>query len=233
MSGKSQLLVSDGPVGGELETIFNIIFTAVVTGGGSGIGMMIASALVQNGAKVYIASRKESQLKEVTDALNKKGPGSCSYVVADLSSKAGCDRLANAIKSKEQKIHILVNNSGATWGAPYDNNTGVFTYHFFALYFDYMKYRLTDVLAKDSNNQDPARVINISSVAAFTTLVEGKKMSSGGSGTWSCKFVTCKHPEHFVNLYATDAASKAAAYAFKTQGEEGMAVGQPMGKESQ
>lgn len=39
--------------------------TAVVTGGGSGIGTMIASAYVQNGAKVYIASRKEKQLKEV------------------------------------------------------------------------------------------------------------------------------------------------------------------------
>ena len=39
--------------------------TAVVTGGGSGIGTMIASAYVQNGAKVYIASRKEQQLKEV------------------------------------------------------------------------------------------------------------------------------------------------------------------------
>ena len=38
---------------------------AVVTGGGSGIGTMIASAYVQNGAKVYIASRKEEQLKEV------------------------------------------------------------------------------------------------------------------------------------------------------------------------
>ena len=40
-------------------------WTAVVTGGGSGIGTMIASAYVQNGAKVYIASRKEAQLKEV------------------------------------------------------------------------------------------------------------------------------------------------------------------------
>jgi hypothetical protein len=41
-------------------------WTAVVTGGGSGIGTMIASAYVQNGAKVYIASRKEEQLKEVS-----------------------------------------------------------------------------------------------------------------------------------------------------------------------
>lgn len=38
---------------------------ALVTGGGSGLGSMMAAALVQNGAKVYIASRKEKQLKEV------------------------------------------------------------------------------------------------------------------------------------------------------------------------
>lgn len=46
---------------------------------------MFASAYVQNGAKVYIASRKEKQLKEVADALNQKGPGSCHYVIADVS----------------------------------------------------------------------------------------------------------------------------------------------------
>ena len=57
------------------------VWVAVVTGGGSGIGTMFASAYVQNGAKVYIASRKEKQLKEVAEALNKKGPGSCHYVV--------------------------------------------------------------------------------------------------------------------------------------------------------
>ncbi len=79
----------------------------MVTGGGSGIGTMIASAYVQNGAKVYIASRKEEQLKEVgrvhawyyiltnltdvplrikvSEKLNKIGPGSCEYVVANLS----------------------------------------------------------------------------------------------------------------------------------------------------
>ena len=74
---------------------------ALVTGGGSGIGTMIATALVQNGAKVchatslarkqliwlqvYISSRKEKQLQEVSELLNKTRPESCHYFVADLS----------------------------------------------------------------------------------------------------------------------------------------------------
>lgn len=46
------------------------------------------------------------------------------FVVKKKKSKAGCDHLANAIKQREKKIHILVNNSGATWGAPYDKYEG-------------------------------------------------------------------------------------------------------------
>lgn len=74
---------------------------------------------------------------QVADQLNKTGPGSCDYIVADVSvrlpclanterllnyiqSQAGCQKLVDAVKAKEDKIHILVNNSGVTWGAPYD-----------------------------------------------------------------------------------------------------------------
>ncbi|KAG8962940.1 hypothetical protein FRC03_003610 [Tulasnella sp. 419] len=162
---------------------------AVVTGGGSGIGTMIAEALVQNGAKVYIASRKEKQLKEVSERLNKKGPGSCQYFIADLGSKSGCDALAEAIKAKETKVHILVNNSGATWGAPWDavpekegwdrvmslNVKGIF----------YLTVGLTELLAKDSTAEDPARVINISSVAGLDTRAEDTALGAEGHGLWS------------------------------------------------
>jgi hypothetical protein len=40
-------------------------------------------------------------------------------------SKAGCDHLVEAIKAKEEKIHILVNNSGMSWGAPFDKYADV------------------------------------------------------------------------------------------------------------
>ncbi|KAI7092798.1 hypothetical protein KC352_g40131, partial [Hortaea werneckii] len=56
----------------------------LVTGGASGLGEMAAQAFVQNGAKVIIASRKEAELKKTADRLNKLGPGSCDYAVADL-----------------------------------------------------------------------------------------------------------------------------------------------------
>jgi NAD(P)-dependent dehydrogenase (short-subunit alcohol dehydrogenase family) len=87
----------------------------------------MATALVQNGARVIIASRKEKALKEVADQLNSAsksaggGGGSCEYIVADLGSKAGCEALAAEIRKKTDKVHLLVNNSGVTWGARYED----------------------------------------------------------------------------------------------------------------
>ena len=63
MSGAKS--VSSVLKGCTLEILTASIAPAVVTGGGSGIGAMFAAAYVQNGAKVYIASRKEKQLREV------------------------------------------------------------------------------------------------------------------------------------------------------------------------
>ena len=61
----------------------------IVTGGGSGIGTMIARGFVGAGASVIIASRKEPSLKEVTEELSQLGE--CGYIVADLSTEASAD----------------------------------------------------------------------------------------------------------------------------------------------
>ncbi|KAG8742607.1 hypothetical protein FRC10_001205 [Ceratobasidium sp. 414] len=141
---------------------------ALVSGGGSGIGLMIAGALVQNGAKVYIASRKEKQLKE---------------------SKAGCDALCDAFKKRESKLHILVNNSGATWGAPWENfpeKEGwdrVMALNVKSLF--YMTSNLTEYLQKDATPLDPGRVVNISSVASKDTIANETGLSAKGQGLWS------------------------------------------------
>ncbi|CDO72127.1 hypothetical protein BN946_scf184962.g70 [Trametes cinnabarina] len=229
---------------------------AVVTGGGSGIGSMIASAYVQNGAKVYIASRKEKQLKEMSEALTKKGPGSCHYIVADISvqSKAGCDALADAIKARESKIHILVNNSGASWGAPFDNvpeKEGwdkILSLNVKSIF--YMTAALTPLLAKDATSFEPGRVINISSVAGITTTAQGSKLSGAGNGLWSLCAETDFIPDcwtdgtskaavnHLTILLATTLApkfitvfpSKMTSFGLKQHGEEGLADGNPFGR---
>ena len=72
----------------------------------------MATAFVQNGAKVFIASRKEGQLKTMAEKLTAAGPGSCEYIVGDIGTKAGCDSVAEALKKRTKKLNVVINNSG-------------------------------------------------------------------------------------------------------------------------
>lgn len=138
---------------------------AVVTGGASGIGTMIARGFVEAGVSVIIASRKEASLKEVTDELSQIGE--CSYIVADLSTEDGCRLLGEAVAERWESLDILVNNAGANWGAPLAeqdskswarvldvNVEGVFHTTKFLL----------PLLKAAGTAEEPARIINIGSV---------------------------------------------------------------------
>ncbi|EMC93410.1 hypothetical protein BAUCODRAFT_125274 [Baudoinia panamericana UAMH 10762] len=111
-------MASDNPskrTNDQLKTsdLFNVDFvTAVVTGGGTGIGLMIAQALVTNGAKVYITGRREEVLESTVKQYN-TGPGSLHALPGDVSTKEGAIKLAKEMEQKEPKgIHLLVNNAG-------------------------------------------------------------------------------------------------------------------------
>ncbi|GAB7356733.1 hypothetical protein MBLNU459_g7639t1 [Dothideomycetes sp. NU459] len=94
--------------------------TAVVTGGATGIGLMITQALVSNGAKVYITGRRQEKLEQ-TAKLYGTGPGSIHPLQADVSDKKDVLRIAKELESKEPKgIQLLVNNAGIAR----DQNTG-------------------------------------------------------------------------------------------------------------
>lgn len=87
--------------------------TALVTGGGTGIGLMITQALVANGAKVYITSRRDEVLKKTEDLYNGGGPGQIIPIQADVSEKDDVKRLYDEMCQKEPKgIQLLVNNAG-------------------------------------------------------------------------------------------------------------------------
>ena len=86
--------------------------TAVVTGGATGIGLMITQALQSNGAKVYITGRRQEVLDQ-TVKMYSTGPGQISALPGDVSKKSEAIRLAKEIEGREPKgIHLLVNNAG-------------------------------------------------------------------------------------------------------------------------
>ena len=144
--------------------------TALVTGGGSGIGWMIAEGYARAGVKVYIATRKQAELDARIAELG--DGGDVTAIVADLSTDEGCRGLGDEIESRTNgRLDILVNNAGANWGEPYEdfpeaawdrvlnvNVKGVFQ----------LTRRLTGALANAGTAEDPARVINIGSIDGLT-----------------------------------------------------------------
>jgi len=176
-----------------VSNLFNFTnHVVLVTGGATGLGEMAAQGFIQNGARVFIASRKESELKKTCDRLNKLGPGKCEYIVADLKDKAGCDGLVNEVKKRTDRLTVLVNNTGVTWGAPYDDfpESGwdkLMSLNVKSIF--YMTVGLHHLLLKGTSADMPSRVINIASMAGIQTLdvTAGDEggLAAPGHGTFS------------------------------------------------
>jgi NAD(P)-dependent dehydrogenase (short-subunit alcohol dehydrogenase family) len=90
---------------------------ALVTGGYRGIGRMIATGFLQQGATVYICGRKALECDAAAKALSQFGP--CISIPADLSRPEGVAALVAAFRARESKLDILVNNAGAAWAEPF------------------------------------------------------------------------------------------------------------------
>jgi gluconate 5-dehydrogenase len=95
--------------------------TALVTGGSRGLGLQIAEALGEAGAKVFLTSRKAGDLEEAAAHLQGKGIDA-RWVAADASQPAEIERIAGEALKRLGDIDILVNNAGATWGAPAEDH---------------------------------------------------------------------------------------------------------------
>ena len=90
--------------------------TALVTGGGSGIGFAIARQLLQYGAEVFIASRKQDRLEQAAERLGAYGP--CHSFQLDIREPERIEALAAFIKEKSGKLDLLVNNAGGQFPSP-------------------------------------------------------------------------------------------------------------------
>eukprot|EP00759_Apiculatamorpha_spiralis_P002720 PhF_6_TR11177/c0_g1_i1/m.18013 len=147
----------------------------VVTGGGRGIGKMITKGLVQNGANVYIVSRKPETLESTAKELNAVGPGVVHPFPADLGSQKGINAFVQELAKKEKALHVLVNNSGCTWGAPLESYPDeawdkVMSLNVKSVF--QMTVAALPLLEKGGSLENPSRVINIGSVTGIQPLAD-------------------------------------------------------------
>jgi gluconate 5-dehydrogenase len=94
---------------------------ALVTGGSRGLGLQIAEALGEAGAKIMLTSRKAADLEEAAAHLQAKGIDT-RWIAADASQPAEIARVVDESLQRLGHIDILVNNAGATWGAPAEDH---------------------------------------------------------------------------------------------------------------
>ncbi|MEV7203092.1 SDR family oxidoreductase [Streptomyces griseoluteus] len=141
---------------------------ALVTGGTRGIGMMIARGLLQAGARVVISSRKADACTEAQQLLS--AFGDVRAIPADLSRREECQRLAALVEADSDRLDILVNNAGAMWREP----LATFPDEGWDAVMDlnlkspfWLVQALLPALRRAGTADDPARVINIGSIAAI------------------------------------------------------------------
>ncbi|WP_410612487.1 SDR family oxidoreductase [Amycolatopsis sp. lyj-109] len=141
---------------------------ALVTGGTKGIGMMIARGLLQAGARVVISSRNADTCAEAQRLLAEFGD--VRAIPADLSRHDECQRLADLVEAGSERLDILVNNAGAMWREPLET----FPDEAWDAVLDlnlkspfWLVQALLPALRKAGTADDPARIINIGSIAAI------------------------------------------------------------------
>lgn len=95
--------------------------TALVTGGSRGLGLQMAQALGEAGARIMLSSRKAADLEEAVAELQSAGIDA-RWIAADCAAEADIHRLADETLERMGDIDILVNNAGAAWGAPAEDH---------------------------------------------------------------------------------------------------------------
>jgi len=138
---------------------------SIVTGGGDGLGRMLAVGLAEAGSSIVICSRKLEKCQETAKEIKKLGVSVLAHQ-CDLSRDEDVDRVLSETLKKFNKIDILVNNSGTTWGeAPED------------IEFDHWKkvidvningtFRFTQKVGRGMIKKKEGKIINISSIAGL------------------------------------------------------------------
>ena len=208
--------------------------TALVTGGSRGLGLQIAQALGEAGARVMLSSRKAADLEEATAELQAAGIDT-RWIAADCAKEDDIRRLADETLQRMGPIDILVNNAGAAWGAPAEDhpvdawdkvmNLNVRGY-----------FILSQQVAKHSMIPRRAgRIINIASIAGLGGNPSEMKTiaynTSKGAVINFTRALACEWGPYNINVNAICPGffpSKMTAGTLERLGEDKLAAGAPL-----
>lgn len=208
--------------------------TALITGGSRGLGLQMAHALGEAGAKIMLSSRKAADLEEAAAELQAAGIDA-RWIAADCAKETEIHRLANETFERMGEVDILVNNAGASWGAPAEDhpteawdkvmNLNVRGY-----------FLLSQIIAKKSMiPRKTGRIINIASIAGLggnpTAMKTIAYNTSKGAVINFTRALAAEWGVYGINVNAICPGffkTKMAAVLIETLGEDKMADHAPL-----
>ena len=210
--------------------------TALVTGGSRGLGLQMAHALGEAGARVLLSSRKAEDLEQAAAELQAAGIDA-RWIAADCGKEEDIRRLADETLQRMGDVDSLVNNAGASWGAPAED-------HPVAAWDKVMNlnirgyFILSQHLAKASMiPRKSGRIINIASIAGLNgNPPEMQTIAYNTSKTAVIGFtktLAAEWGKYNINVNAICPGffmTKMAAVLIQTLGEEKMASHAPLGR---
>ena len=210
--------------------------TALVTGGSRGLGLQMAHALGEAGAKIMISSRKAEDLEQAVAELQAAGIDA-RWIAADCAKEEDIRHLADETLQRMGQVDILVNNAGASWGAPaedhpvsaWDKVMNLNIRGYFILCQHIAKHSMIPARA--------GRIINIASIAGLNGNAKGMNTiaysTSKGAVVNFTKALAAEWGQYNINVNAICPGffmTKLAAGLIKQLGEEKMAAAAPLNR---
>ena len=207
---------------------------ALITGGSRGLGLQMAFALGEAGARVMLSARKADELEGAVATLQDAGIDA-RWIAADAARETDIHRLADETLERMGDVDILINNAGATWGAPAEDhpleawdkvmNLNVRGY-----------FLLSQRLARKSMiARRQGRIINIASIAGLGGNARGMETiaynTSKGAVINFTRALACEWGEHGITVNAICPGffpSKMTRGTLERLGEEKMASHAPL-----
>ena len=210
--------------------------TALVTGGSRGLGLQMAHALGEAGAKIMLSSRKAEDLEQAAAQLQAAGIDA-RWIAADCGKEEDIRRLADETLQRMGDVHILVNNAGASWGAPAED-------HPVAAWDKVMNlnirgyFILSQHIAKHSMiPKKSGRIINIASIAGLNGNPKGMNTiaysTSKGAVVNFTRTLAAEWGQYNINVNAICPGffmTRLAEGLIKSLGEEKMASHAPLNR---